>query len=635
VVLRAKTPGLSQLPEIDPLEEKNKMTTILKVNIVVVMAMLLLACGGGGSSSSDTGGSGGSPASSDATLSNLSISPGSLDQIFQSNQATYTTTMGYPVASVQVTPTTGDDGASLTVNGVATKSGASSAPVALPEGETTLITVQVTAADGTTTQSYSIDVTRLDAAAFAQQAYIKASNAGRGDLFGHSVALDGDTLVVGAPEESGDANSTANSPNDNASPPSGAAYVFTRIGGVWSQQAYLKASNAGDSDLGAGDEFGYSVALDGDTLVVGARRENGDTNSTAATPNDNSTHAGAAYVFTRSEGVWDQQAYLKASNARAGDEFGGSVALDGDSLVVGAREEDGSADSTVANTIPVEPQTGAAYVFTRSAGVWSQQAYLKASNAERFDRFGHSVAIDDDTLVVGAQDEAGDVSSTAATPNNNLSRAGAAYVFTRSAGVWNQQAYLKASNARISNRFGHSVALDGNTLVVGAQAENGSINSTAENSNDDAPKAGAAYVFTRDGSVWSQQAYLKAHNADEGDWFGSSVALAGDTLVVGAHGEAGDANSTTASPNNNAPYAGAAYVFTRSGEVWSQQAYLKASNAGYLGRFGDIDDWFGDSVALDGDTVVVGAVQEDGDANSTAANPNDDASDAGAVYVFR
>jgi hypothetical protein len=179
------------------------------------------------------------------------------------------------------------------------------------------------------------------------------------------------------------------------------------------------------------------------------------------------------------------------------------------------------------------------------------------------------------------------------------------------------------------------VALDGNTLVVGAQAENGSINSTAENSNDDAPTAGAAYVFTRDGSVWSQQAYLKAHNADEGDWFGSSVALAGDTLVVGAHGEAGDANSTTASPNNNAPYAGAAYVFTRSGEVWSQQAYLKASNAGYLGRFGDIDDSFGDSVALDGDTVVVGAVTEDGDANSTAANPNDDASDAGAVYVFR
>ncbi|WP_179959377.1 cadherin-like beta sandwich domain-containing protein [Marinobacter changyiensis] len=603
------------------------MTTILKVNIVVVMALLLLACGGGGSSSSDTGGSGGSggsPASSDATLSDLSISPGSLDQIFQSNQATYTTTLGYPVASVQVTPTTGDDGASLTVNGVATKSGMPSSPVALPEGESTLITVQVTAADGTTTQSYSIDVTREQATSFAQQAYIKASNGGTDDFFGHSVALDGNTLAVGAIQEDGDASSTTGNPNDDASE-AGAVYVFYRSGGVWSEQAYIKASNA-DS----GDRFGFSVALDGDTLVVGAFSEDGDANSTAASPNDNAQSAGATYVFTRSTGVWSQQAYLKASNAASHARFGVSIAVDGDTLLVGANGEQGDINSTAATPNNNAGAAGAAYIFTRSAGVWSQQAYLKASNADSGDAFGVSVALDGNALAVGANGERGDANSTATNPNDNAQGAGAAYVFTRSAGVWSQQVYLKASNAGTEDRFGVSVALDGDTVVVGADREDGDINSTAASPNDNGRNAGAVYVFTRSAGDWSQQAYLKASTGTPdqfGHLFGGRVALENDTVVVGAGAENGDANSTSANPNNFATNSGAAYVFTRTGGVWSDLAYLKASNAGSNDGFL--------VVALDGDTVAVGASGESGDASSTATNPNDNALNAGAVYLFR
>ncbi|MDH5694411.1 MAG: FG-GAP repeat protein, partial [Gammaproteobacteria bacterium] len=165
---------------------------------------------------------------------------------------------------------------------------------------------------------------------FAQQAYVKALNADAGDLFGYSVALEGDTLVVGVPSEQGDASSTAKNPNNNipiTDFSAGAVYVFTRSNGVWSLQAYLKASNA-DAD----DGFGWSVALSGDALVVGALLEDGDASSTAAIPNDNAPGAGAVYVFTRTGTSWSQQAYLKASNAGTGDGFGRSVALSGDTL---------------------------------------------------------------------------------------------------------------------------------------------------------------------------------------------------------------------------------------------------------------------------------------------------------------
>jgi drug/metabolite transporter superfamily protein YnfA len=176
-------------------------------------------------------------------------------------------------------------------------------------------------------------------ASLVQQAYVKASNAEALDSFGNSVALSGDTLVVGVREEDSNATGINGNEADNSAAGSGAVYVFTRTGGVWTQQAYLKASNAE-----AGDSFGASVALSGDTLVVSATNEDSNATGVGGNQADNSaSNSGAVYVFTRTGGIWAQQAYLKASNTEAGDAFGARVALSGDTLVVSAFNEDSNA----------------------------------------------------------------------------------------------------------------------------------------------------------------------------------------------------------------------------------------------------------------------------------------------------
>src|SRR5687768_13801103 len=213
-----------------------------------------------------------------------------------------------------------------------------------------------------------------------------------------------------------------------------AAATFT-IPGTRAAPIYLKASNTGVSD-----RFGISVAVSGDTMVVGAPGEASDsTGVNGDQSNDRAVTAGAAYVFVRSGGGgWTQQAYLKASNTGMGDEFGGAVAVSGDTLVIGARAEDSNATGV---NVPVTGgsgtqaddslgQSGAAYVFVRSGGAWTQQAYLKASNTRSTDNFGISVAISGDTVVIGADHESSNATGVNGTQSNNSAAfAGAAYVF--------------------------------------------------------------------------------------------------------------------------------------------------------------------------------------------------------------
>ena len=461
----------------------------------------------------------------------------------------------------------------------------------------------------------------------AQQAYLKASNTGPSDFFGAAVAISGDTVVVGATGEDSNATGVNGNQGSNGATDSGAAYVFVRSGGVWSQQAYLKASNTQFSDY-----FGVALAISGDTVVVGVPWE--DSNATGVNGNgadDSAADSGAAYVFVRSGGVWSQQAYLKASNTGAGDRFGGTVGISGDTLVVGAPNERSNATGVNGNQADDSVfSAGAAYVFVRSGGAWSQEAYLKASNTGAGDQFG-SAAISGDTLVVGAMYE--DSNSTGINgfqTDNNAPNSGAAYVFTRSGGVWSQQAYIKASNSEDSDYFGASLAVSDDTLVVGAAYEDSSATGVnGIQSNNTATNSGAAYVFVRSGSVWSQQAYLKASNTGTADSFGNSVAVSGDTVVVGAPVEASNATGVNGDQADNSAFrSGAAYVFVRSGGVWSQQAYLKASNSG-------ADDYFGDSVGVSGDTVVVGASSEASNATGVNGNQsNNTSANAGAVYVF-
>lgn len=425
-------------------------------------------------------------------------------------------------------------------------------------------------ADNSLYSAGAVYVFVLDGGRWRQQAYLKASNPGQSDKFGYAVSLsqDGNTLAVSAYFEAG--------PEDKL-PQSGAVYVFTRSGGRWRQQAYLRASNAGEID--DGDQFGFSLSLsgDGNTLAVGAIAEDSGATGVNGNQNDNSKpSSGAVYVFTRRGRGWRQQAYLKASNTDANDLFGYSVALsaDGDTLAVGAFDEDSSARQINGPQDVGRRGSGAIYVFERANGRWSQQAFLKASNAEAADSLGYAVAISADggTIAGGAADE--DCTTPGVHPpgvagcdhdqETDMS-VGAAYVFVRDAGGrWRQQAFLKASNPGKEDWFGARLALsgDGNTLAVGAQVENGSARVVNGPPDDAAEDAGAVYVFRRRGESWSEQAYLKASNADPYDEFGSAMALnaTGTLLAVGARGE----SAAGADPrDNSATGAGAVYVFER------------------------------------------------------------------------
>ena len=479
--------------------------------------------------------------------------------------------------------------------------------------------------------------------AFVQQAYIKASNTDARDGFGRVLALDGDTMVVGAPFEDSSASGVngdqSNDPSDPTRFDAGAAYVFVRDGDSWSQQAYLKASNTDGND-----DFGSSVSISGDTIVVGAVGDGSNATGVNGDASNNSApNSGAAYVFVRDEfGVWTQQAYLKASNTEARDFFGDSVAISGDTIVVSATSEDSLANGVngdQGNGLISNPNTGAAYVFVRDEfGSWTQQAYLKASNTDIRDGFGSSVSISGETIVVGALSESsGDASNEL---DNSEVAAGAAYVFVRNEATWSQQAYLKASSPDEDDQFGASVSISGDTIVVGSDGEDSNaIGINGDDSDNSRPNSGAAYVFFRSGTTWSQQAYLKASNADSifdkdaddfnGDRFGQSVSISGDSIIVGADSEDSNATGVNGDQLDNSLFgAGAAYVFVRNESNWSQRAYLKASNP-------DVQDVFGQAVSISGDTVVVGTNLEDSSATGVDGNQDDNsASAAGAAYVF-
>jgi len=462
----------------------------------------------------------------------------------------------------------------------------------------------------------------------AQQAYLKASNTSPADFFGCSVAISGNTVVVGAYSEDSASTGVNGDQINNLSSASGAAYVFVRSGSTWSQQAYLKASNTG-----SGDNFGRQVAVSGDTIVVSAPDE--DSNATGVNgdeTNNSAGNSGAAYVFVRNGATWTQQAYLKASNAEATDGFGWSLAASGDTVVIGAYQEDSAATGVNGDgSNNGASSSGAAYVFVRSGTSWSQQAYLKASNAGANDVFGISIAMSGDIIVAGAPGEDSNATGVNGSgSNDSASNSGGAYVFVRNGAAWSQQAYLKASNTGINDEFGVSVAASGETVVVGANREDSIASGVnGDQASNGAASSGAAYVFVRSGATWSQQAYLKASNPEANDEFGLPVAISGNTIVVAALNEDSTATGVNGNQSDNgATSAGAAYVFVRNGASWSQQFYLKASNTESL-------DEFGQSLAISGDTIVVGTIDEDSNATGVNGNQsNNSHSGAGAAYTF-
>ena len=486
-------------------------------------------------------------------------------------------------------------------------------------------------------------------AAQADATYIKASNPGVDDQFGGSgvllgvsVALSGDgtTLAAGARLEDSAATGIDGDQQDNSRRNAGAAYVFGRAqNGSWQQEAYLKASNAGP-----GDQFGFAVALsdDGATLAVSANLEDSAATGVNGDQHDNSMeNSGAVYIFRRGAEGWRQEAYVKASNTgepEDGDNFGYvlSLSADGDTLAVGATGEDGA--SVGVNGYPSDNSArgaGAVYVFVREDGNWSQQAYLKASNTDATDLFGISLAISDDgnTLVVSALDEDGSSSGVDGPDDDGSRGSGAVYVFTREGAQWQQQSYLKASNAARNDAFS-MVALsgDGNTIGVAAFDEDSSdIGVGANQADDSSEDSGAVYIFSRNDSGWAQTAYIKSSNTSPFDQFGTRLFLNrdGSVLAVGAPLEDGSASGVNGPQDDLADEAGAVYLFRRTDGEWQQAAYLKAPAS-------EIYDEYGANVALDdtGETIAVGVRVEDSGAAGINGDQSDNSvRDSGAVFV--
>jgi hypothetical protein len=351
------------------------------------------------------------------------------------------------------------------------------------------------------------------------------------------------------------------------------------------------------------------------------------------------------YVYTRSGTTWSQEAYIKASTPGLEDAFGTSIDLsaDGNTLAVGAENEDSNATTVNGDQAnDLAPDAGALFIFNRTGQTWSQQAYIKASNAEAGDNLGGSLSLSNDgnTVVVSA---VGESSNAADAPANNAAvAAGATYVFTRSGTTWTQQAYIKASNPSADDEFGNHITLSGvgDTLAIGAMYEDSNaIGINGDEIDGSFVDSGAVYVFTRSGTAWAQQAYLKASNTGAGDEFGGSLDLNsdGNILAIGARKESSKATGINGDQSDDTSReTGAVYMFTRSGTTWSQQAYIKASNSEVTSAaIGEGDHFHMVSLSADGKTLATGAYQEGGNAiGSDGDQTNNLALKAGAVYLY-
>jgi len=378
---------------------------------------------------------------------------------------------------------------------------------------------------------------------WTEQAKLTPSRGAAHAYFGYSLSIDGDFAIVGAVGE-----------NDHA----GAAYVFMWNGAQWTEQARLTAS-----DREAGDNFGYSVSISGDTAIIGAM---GDA--------DNGPNAGAAYIFVRNGSEWAEQAKLTAADGAQGDHFGWRVAISENTVLVGAVEAD-----------DLSGNSGAVYVFVRDEGTWIQTQKLTPDNDAASDDFGGSISLRADYAIIGAK----------AQPDEFGNFSGSAYVFAYDGDVWVEQAILTAPNGTTSDRFGYSVAMGDGYAMVGAIGDdkNGGF-------------SGAAYAFVRNGDTWTQEARLTASDGALLHRFGFSLSVSGNTAVIGAIGSDG-----------HRPSSGAAYVFVRNAGVWVEDLKITASD-------GDEEDQFGYSVSLSGGTALIGAARD-----------NDNGDHSGSAYVFQ
>ena len=399
--------------------------------------------------------------------------------------------------------------------------------------------------------------TRNEPPFWNQHTKLTASDSRGGDQLGYAVALSGSEVIAGAPKHSAGGLG------------SGAAYIYEqKEDGTW-----IEAIKLSDGETASEDQFGISVAISGNLAISGAQQDD-----------DVAPNAGAAYIFERSGTLWLQRTKLVADDAKAGDLFGNTVAISGETVVVGAPGADDAG-----------PESGAAYVFTYLGDEWVQRAKLIGDDTRMFDHFGTAVAIHEDTALIGAHGK-----------DEGAEDSGAAYIFVRNGVAWIQQAKLAHRNAVPGDQFGHAVAIYGDNALIGAHL-----------SDATGPDSGAAYIFTRNGGTWTQDFEIIPNDSGLGDEFGYAVDLTNGVAIIGAPKE-----------DRSEPDMGAAYVFVETRTAWLQQSKLTATEA-------EAEDEFGSAVAIHQDTAIVGAWKDDhpvADSRDNALEPLQ--IDKGSAYSF-
>ncbi len=513
-------------------------------------------------------------------LSGLSVSAGQLIPAFKPDVHAYRLRVPLLAQRVVFTPIASSE-ARIELNGAATPAGQAWATPTLPLKEFP-VKLALTSSSGASS-TYEVVIEREG----SQQAYLKASNAEAGDMFGPMIAMSGDTLVVGAPEEDSNSKAIDGDQNNNSLEASGAVYVFTNRGDSWVQQAYLKPS-----DALADDYFGLSVAISGDTLVIGA------VHAPIFRPGANTaTRPGVAYVFTRTQGKWGQVSRLSPTTGSNGDWFGYNVAAEGDMIAIGAPRDAGS---------------GAAYIYERIGGEWREQKKVKASPVVMNAMFGTSLAVSNTTLVVGSADDGSDMND-----------AGSAHVFTRGAGEWAQTQRLVGNPIAAGANFGYAMAMKGDHLLIGAPRalSIGTWASTAP---------GEVFAYRRNGTSWEFKERLRALLPRTSDSFGSAVAMTADAAAIGSCGDASGASGIGGDASRrDAGYAGAGYLFALEGDKWKLSAYIKAQEPdGY--------DSLGFGAAISEDAAAFSAIWEESAARGVNGDQsNNSAPRSGAAYVFQ
>jgi cyclophilin family peptidyl-prolyl cis-trans isomerase len=340
---------------------------------------------------------------------------------------------------------------------------------------------------------------------------------------------------------------------------------FCILADEWLESGSIGLGKLTSNSITANACYGYSTSISGDLVIVGAP---GDV------PNGN--NAGVAYIYQRDGQSFEPigQPIITASDGAAGDWFGYSVKMDSWYKV----------KHTIISAPGKNGETGAVYIFEANSvdpNIWPQQAKLAASDAAAGDWFGNSVSMNNAYVIVGAYHK------------NN--KTGAAYIFKETGqSTWSQEAKLTASDAAADDKFGMSVAIDGDYAIVGSYLD-----------DDNGTDSGSAYIFKRNGTTWTQQAKLKASDGAAGDQFGYSVAIKGEYVIAGAVGNDDGGN-----------FSGSAYIFKRNDSTWSQQAKLIASDAAAF-------DWFGKSVSISNQYAVIGSYWDD-----------DKGSKSGSAYIF-